>query len=242
MGAPGRYAFVSDLHLGPDSDPGGERERTFIRFLRQLPSDVSGLFLLGDIFDFWVDYRDVVPRGSVRVLAALAEVAQRTEVWFFRGNHDWWVTDYFEKELGMHIVREPFRIFEFGGRRVLMGHGDTLGCHDGKSKLIFHVFRNKACIALLKSLHPRWVFRFARAWAASSRRRHPGPASFSGKDSGLYKFADEYGRGRDIDLYLFGHWHARARLSVESGGELQVLGAWTSPEDTFWFSDAAPTT
>lgn len=239
MDAEGRYYFVADTHLGAAADPGGVREKAFVEFLRELPPDAKGLFLLGDIFDFWVDYRDVVPRGSVRVLAALAEVAQRTDVWFFRGNHDWWVTDYFEKELGVHIVQEPYRVFDLAGRRVLMGHGDTLGAHDRKSKLIFHVFRNKTCIALLKCLHPRWVFRLARAWSAASRRRHPEPAPFAGTQSPLYRYVNEYGRrlavagGTGIDLYIFGHWHAPADLPVESGGRLRVLPAWKGPADTF---------
>ena len=101
-----------------------------------------------------------------------------------------------------------------------------------KSKLIFHVFRNKACIALLKMLPPHWVFRFAHAWSARSRRRHPEPAPFGGRETSLYRFVNEYGRDHDIDLYIFGHWHAPARLPVESGGELIILPAWTQPEDT----------
>lgn len=233
MDAEGRYYFVADTHLGAEADPGGVREKAFVDFLHALPPDAKGLFLLGDIFDFWVDYRDVVPRGNVRVLAALADVAQRTDVWFLRGNHDWWVSDYFEKELGVHIVEEPYRVFDLGGRRVLMGHGDTLGAHDRKSKLIFHVFRNKACIALMRSLPPRWVFRLAHAWSASSRRRHPGSPLFPGKESGLYHFVNDYGLSHDIDLYVFGHWHAPADLPVESGGRLRVLPAWKGPADTF---------
>lgn len=231
----GRYAFVADLHLGPDSDPGGVREQAFVQYLKSLPSDLKGLFLLGDIFDFWVDYHDVVPRGGVRVLAALADVAARTDVWFFRGNHDWWVTDYFEKELGVRIVREPYRVFDLDGKKVLMGHGDTLGAHDAKSKMIFHVFRNRTCIALLKCLPPRWVFGFARAWSARSRKHHPVPVPFQGKDAGVYRFADAYGRSHPApDLYLFGHLHAPGRIPVASGGELIVLPAWASPEDTLF--------
>ena len=228
----GRYYFVSDLHLGAEADPGGVRERAFVAFLRSLPSDAKALYLLGDIFDFWVDYRDVVPRGCVRALAALAEVAERMDVWFFRGNHDWWVTDYFEKELGIHIVREPVKEIDLDGRKICLGHGDTLGARDAKSKLIFHVFRNKTCLALLKALPPHWVFRFAHNWSARSRRHHPEPASFPGREAPLYRFANEYGRERAIDLYIFGHWHAPARLPVESGGELIVLGAWSQASDT----------
>jgi len=230
-----RYCFVADLHLGPDSDPDGVREQSFVAFLKALPPDLKGLFLLGDIFDFWVDYRDVVPRGGVRVLAALSEVAGHTDVWFFRGNHDWWVTDYFEKELGVHLVREPYRVFDLDGCRVLMGHGDTLGAHDFKSKLIFHVFRNRICIELLKALHPRWAFRFARWWSSHSRKRHPGPYSFRGRESGLWQFADAYGRENPpADRYVFGHLHTSERLPVDSGGELVVLGAWNQPEDALF--------
>lgn len=230
----GRYCFVADLHLGPDSDPGGERERTFVAFLKALPSDVKGLYLLGDIFDYWMDYRDMVPRGNVRTLAALAEMAERMEVRFYPGNHDWWVTDYFEKELGVHIVHEPWEILDLDGKKVMLGHGDTLGCDDWKSKLIFYVFRNKVCLALLKSLHPRLVFRFARSWAAASRRRHPVPPPFSGRDLPIYKFVNEFGRTHDVDLYVFGHWHSAGVVDVESGGRLRILGAWEGPEDTFF--------
>lgn len=230
---PGRYYFVSDLHLGAEADPGGVREKAFVAFLHSLPADAKALYLLGDIFDFWIDYRDVVPRGSVRVLAALAEVAERTDVWFFRGNHDWWVTDYFEKELGVRIVREPYRVFDLDGKKVLLGHGDTLGAHDAKSKMIFHVFRNRTCIALLKCLPPRWVFGFARAWSARSRRHHPVPTPFQGEKTGVYRFADDYGRTHPApDLYIFGHLHASGRIAVASGGELIVLPAWAGPEDT----------
>ena len=234
MDASGRYCFVADLHLGPDTDPDGARERAFVQFLHTLPPDIKGLYLLGDIFDFWVDYHDVVPRGNVRLLAALAGTAERMDVWFFRGNHDWWLTDYFEKELGVHIVQEPYRILELNGVRVMVGHGDTLGAHDLKSKMIFHLFRNKVCIALLKALHPRWVFAFARRWAAASRRRHTPPPAFAAEATPVYRFVNEFGKGKGISLYLFGHWHSPGQVPVESGGTLHLLGAWTRPEDAFY--------
>lgn len=228
MGDTGRYCFVSDIHLGA-ADPDGVRERSFVHFLESLPGDVKALFLLGDIFDFWVDYRDVVPRGCVRTLAALAKVAERIPVYFFRGNHDWWVTDYFEKELGVRIVREPYAVMDVGGWKVCMGHGDTLGCRDWKSKLIFHLFRNRACIALLRALPPRWVFALARKWAAASRKRHA-PMPFSGREMPIYAFADAFGKEHDIDLYIFGHWHSSGRVAVESGGEMILLSAWSGKE------------
>ena len=232
MADTGKYYFACDLHLGA-ADPGGQRERLFVDFLRSLPADAKGLFLLGDIFDFWVDYHDVVPRGGVRALAAISEVAGRMDVWYFRGNHDWWVTDYFEKELGVKIVREPYRVMELQGKRVCIGHGDTLGCKDLKSRMVFHLFRNPVCIALLKMLHPRWVFSFAHAWAANSRKHHPTRAITVDTESGIYKFVNEFGKKEPVDLYVFGHWHSPARLPVESGGELVVIGDWSEGVNYF---------
>lgn len=232
MDSSGRYVFVSDLHLGPETDPGCAKERSFVSFLKSLPSDVKGLFLLGDVFDFWVEYRDVVPRGNVRALAAIAEAAERMEVWFFGGNHDWWMRGYFEEELGVHVVKEPFRVFELGGIKVLAGHGDTVGKRDWRARFIAGLFRNRVCIAMLKALHPRWVFGFARRWASFSRKKHT-PPPFAGKASPLYVFADEYGRSEHIDHYVFGHWHCHGRIDVESGGELHQIGAWDVGQDNY---------
>lgn len=232
MAEKGKYYFVSDLHLGA-SDPEGARERAFVAFLRNLPADVRGLFILGDLFDFWVDYREVVPRGHVRVLAALADIAERSDVWFFRGNHDWWTTDYFEKELGIKVVGEDFMVMDLDGCKVCMGHGDTVGAENRKARMTGRLFRNKLCIALMKSLPTRWVFPFARRWSASSRSHHAGSGTLPGRDSAIYRFADAFGRGRDIDRYVFGHWHTPARIPVESGGELVLLGAWKGEADTY---------
>jgi len=232
MADTGKYYFVCDLHLG-EADPGGVRERLFVDSLRALPADAKGLFLLGDIFDFWVDYRAVVPRGGVRALAAIADVADRMPVWFFPGNHDWWVTDYFEKELGVKIVHKPYEVMELQGKRVCIGHGDTLGCKDLKSKMVFHVFRSPLCLTLLKALPTRWVFSFAHAWAAHSRKNHPPRAITVDENSGIYQFVNEFGKKQPIDLYIFGHWHSPARLKVESGGELVVIGDWSEGVNYF---------
>ena len=226
MADTGQYYFVCDLHLGLP-DKGGEKERLFVDFLKGLPADAKGLFLLGDIFDFWVDYKDVVPRGGVRALAAIAEVAERMDVWYFRGNHDWWITDYFEQELGVHIVREPYRVMELKGQQVCIGHGDTLGCRDAKSWVVFHLFRNRALIALLRAVHPRWVFRLAHAWSAESKKHHPDRGIKVDRASGIYQFANTFGQRQHIDRYIFGHWHSPAHMEVESGGVLDVIGDWS---------------
>ena len=226
MADTGQYYVVCDLHLGLP-DKGGEKERLFVDFIKGLPADATGLFLLGDIFDFWVDYKDVVPRGGVRALAAIAEVAERIDVWYFRGNHDWWITDYFEQELGVRIVREPYRVMELKGQQVCIGHGDTLGCRDAKSWVVFHLFRNRALIALLRAVHPRWVFRLAHAWSAESKKHHPDRGIKVDRASGIYQFANAFGQRQHIDRYIFGHWHSPAHMEVESGGVLDVIGDWS---------------
>ena len=232
MADTGKYYFVCDLHLGlPDTD--GKKERLFVDFLKGIPADAKGLFLLGDIFDFWVDYKDVVPRGNVRTLAAIAEVAERMDVWYFRGNHDWWLTDYFKKELGVQVVKEPYRVMELGGEQVCIGHGDTLGCRDAKSWIVFHLFRNRVLIALLRAVHPRWVFKLAHAWSAQSKKHHPDRGIKVDKESGIYQFANEFGKTRHIDRYIFGHWHSPAHMEVESGGVLDVIGDWSEGENYF---------
>ena len=234
----GKYYFTADVHMGSKDDSEGLLEREFVDFLHAIPQDAKALYLLGDIFDFWVDYKEVVPRGYVRTLAALAELVDRgVEVFFYPGNHDWWVTDYFEKELGVRIVRDSCQVLELGGRRICTGHGDMPGASDWKSKFIFHLFRNRFCIALMKALPTRLSFGIAHGWSASSRKGHPEQVNLV--STGLYEFADSFGRKRAeagepaIDLYIFGHIHTPARVPVPSGGELVILGDWSSGPQYF---------
>lgn len=230
--AAGKYYFTADVHLGSKDDTDGRLEREFLAFLQSIPADARGLYLLGDIFDFWVDWRDVVPRGYVRILTALAELAARgVDVRFLPGNHDWWVTDYFEEELGVKIIHENWTLMEIEGKRICAGHGDMPGAADFKSRLIFHLFRSRFWIGVLKTLHPRLAFGLARKWSAHSRKGHPEDLEVT--STGLYRFVDEFGRMRaeageaPIDLYIFGHIHTPARIPVPSGGELIVLGDWS---------------
>lgn len=226
--------------MGMSEDAGGSRERAFVDFLHSIPADAKALFLLGDIFDFWIDYKDVVPRGHVRTLSALAELVDRgVEVWFYPGNHDWWVTDYFEKELGVKIVHECWSVLDIEGRRVCIGHGDIPGAYAMKSKLIFHLFHSKFWIRVLKALHPNRVFALARRWTRSSRRKHPPVTEVA--STGLYRFVDDLGRNlKDsgqpgVDLYIFGHIHTPAHIPVPSGGELIVLGDWSQGPEYYCF-------
>lgn len=227
----GSHFFAADVHIGASSDPEGLAERRFTAFLNSLPADTEGLWLLGDIFDFRVEYRDVVPRGGIRALGALAALADRgVKIHYICGNHDWWMSDYLEKELGAEIIRERFVLRDVGGLRLCLGHGDGLGQRSLAERFIFGLFRNPVCIALMKALPPRWVFAFARNWSASSRRRHKG-YRFRGEEDPLYRFADGLGRSEKVDAYIFGHQHTPVEADIPSGGKLYVLGDWSKGEN-----------
>ncbi|MCF0164270.1 MAG: UDP-2,3-diacylglucosamine diphosphatase [Bacteroidales bacterium] len=222
------YFFVSDVHLkgsaGKTSSDDKETAR-FLEFLDSLPSSAKGLYLLGDIFDFWVDYKYVIPKGFTRVLGKLASLADSgLEVHFFPGNHDWWTFGYLETEIGMKVHYEPY-VTEISGKRVFMAHGDGLGF----KTVIDCLFKNKVCIALLKCLPSRWVFSFAHKWSAGSRNNTAKQSYvFQGEEDPLYKYAADYENNSQekIDIFVFGHIHSPARIATPAGGELIILGDW----------------
>jgi len=228
MDSGGQYFFVSDVHLGSAYDLDGSRERAFVSFLRSLPEDTKALYLLGDIFDFWIEYRDVIPKGFSRVFGEFARLADAgVKITFFKGNHDYWGKDYFKKEFGFRIIDETHIIEEINGLNICMGHGDGIGLNSTYKKMVFAMFRSRFCIKLLKMLHPSSIFNFAKAWSKSSRKKNlQTPYKFAGKEDSLYKFVNELGRNRKIDFFIFGHIHDRAETDVESGGKLFVLDDW----------------
>lgn len=226
MASSGVY-FVADVHIGAPTDPQGTSEKRFVEFLKTMPEDASDLYMLGDIFDFWVEYQDVVPRGAVRALGALAELADRgVKLHFVCGNHDYWVTDYFEKELGAEIIRDPYFFREIDGRRLCIAHGDGIGPRTFGERFIFRLFRSKVCIALLKTLHPCTVFSFAHWWSARSRKRHSAYVFVEGKDP-LYRFAEDIAGREKVDVFVFGHLHASVSTVLPCGAKLYVLGDWS---------------
>lgn len=236
MDGEGRYYFVSDVHLGAADDPEGIREKAFISFLDSIPKETRAIFFLGDIFDFWVDYKRVVPRGHTRVLGRFALLADRgVKLHFFKGNHDWWMTDYFSREFGAVVVDEPFLVVPLEGKNFCIGHGDSLNCSDSKARLIFHLFRNRFLIRLMKSLPSSWVFSLAGKWAGHSRKQHSG-YNFDIDGSDILKFAEEMSLSRPIDYFIFGHFHTPSRTLLKGGGELVVLGDWSRGANYLYFS------
>lgn len=222
------YLFVSDLHLGFGGDDNMLLQRRFADFLDSVPESVRTVYLLGDIFNFWVEYKSVVPRGFTRILAAFSRLVERgVEVVLVKGNHDWWGTDYMQRETGLKVVERQPLFVEHCGLKLCIAHGDGLGRLSFSERVIKAVFRNRLCITLLKALPTRWIAAFGNRWSASSHKRHKKhPFVFRGKDDRLYRFSNELGTTRKIDAYIYGHLHKAVELEVESGGVMYVLEDW----------------
>ncbi len=227
--------FVSDVHLGLQvADPAG-RERRFANFLRSLPEDTAALYLLGDIWDFWYEYRDVVPKGYIRVFAALQALMDRgVKVYFFEGNHDIWTYSYFE-ELGMIKLTQP-HLVEIGGKTFCLGHGDGLGPVPAGYRVLQSVFRSRVTQFLFSLLHPFLAFRFGSGWSRNSRLSHDQEYVFRGKDEPLYKFAEEFASANNVDYFIFGHYHADVRMTLSSGSGFFILKDWIKSSPYLCFS------
>lgn len=217
--------FVSDVHLGLDVKDPAARERRFVDFLKGLPQETSALYMLGDIWDFWYEYRDVVPRGYVRVFAALQELMDRgVNVYFFQGNHDVWTYGYFE-ELGMKRLEQP-TLVEIGGKNFCLGHGDGLGPVPFGYRFLRGVFHNKVLQFLFSLLHPWIAFGFGNGWSRGNRLAHDKAYVFAGKDEPLYRFAENYCKEHEVDYFIFGHYHADVCIDMPSGAQFRVLKDW----------------
>ncbi len=219
------YYFVSDVHLGLGLNDPADREARFVAFLKGIPREkAAALFMLGDIWDFWYEYRDVVPRCGTRVIAALVDLMDSgVQVWFCPGNHDIWCYSYFES-LGMHRFDQPFYT-ELGGKRFCLGHGDALGGAGRGYSFMLKVFHNKVLQKMFSTLHPWIAFRIGLGLSNSNRRTHE-PYHFRGAEEPLYKFAlSESGR-RKVDYFVFGHFHDAVDLVLPTGSRLIVLKDW----------------
>ena len=217
--------FVADVHLGLQvADPAG-RERRFADFLRSLPADTDAVYLLGDIWDFWYEYRDVVPKGYVRVLAALQDLMDRgVKVYFFQGNHDVWTYSYFE-ELGMKKLVQP-AVVEIDGKRFCLGHGDGLGPVPFGYRFLRGVFHNRFLQIMFSMLHPWLAYRLGNGWSRGNRLARHEEYVFKGKDEPLCKFAEAYAAENAVDYFVFGHYHASVDMTLSSGARLLVLKDW----------------
>lgn len=231
----GKYAyFAADVHLGLQVGDPAAREKAFVDFLRSISSDAGSLYLLGDIWDFWYEYRDVVPKGYVQVFAAIEDlISSGVKVYFFPGNHDVWAYSYFE-ELGMIKLRQP-ALVEIGGKSLCIGHGDGLGPVPLGYRILRGIFHNKVLQALFSMVHPTIAFRLGYGWSRHNRlaRGEKAQYVFKGESEPLYKFAVQYAASHKVDYFVFGHYHVDVNVEIPGGSRLIILKDWIG-QPSFW--------
>jgi UDP-2,3-diacylglucosamine hydrolase len=223
--------FLSDLHLGaPYFEDSHKSEKRVVDFLDSIKEDADVIYLLGDILDYWYEYRYVVPRGYVRFFGKLAELTDRgiRIVWFI-GNHDIWIYDYIPNELGVEVV-DGYRVENINGKNFFLTHGDGVGKLKPSFKLIRTIFRNKFCQKLYSSLNPRWTVPFAYRWSDHSRKKGgPTPEMADWMLKNITAFSKEYLQSHpDIDYFVYGHLHIVRDLPLEEKARILVLGEWIS--------------
>ncbi len=224
----GKIYFVSDIHLGaPALKNNRERELLFTRWLDEIKDDVAELYLMGDIFDFWYEYKKVVPRGFTRVLGRIAQLSDRgVPVHFFTGNHDVWMFDYLEEELGATVHHEEI-ITEINGRKFFLAHGDGLDKSDTGYLFLKRIFTNKPLQWLFSRLHPNFAFWLAHKWSASSRlSKSDIEPDFMVNQDGIYKFATDFLKTTRVDYFVMGHRHQMVCQKMEGGATFVLLGDW----------------
>ncbi|MDR2843315.1 MAG: UDP-2,3-diacylglucosamine diphosphatase [Candidatus Symbiothrix sp.] len=226
----GKIYFASDLHLGSTAieDP-KITEKRFVRWLDSIKSDAEALYLLGDIFDFWFEYKKVVPRGFTRFLGKIAEMHDNgTEIHFFIGNHDMWMFDYFPDELGVMVHHEPY-LTEIKGKKFYLAHGDGLGDRSRSFRFLSAIFHNRICQSLFARIPSRIGVGFAHCWSKHNRTKDLALSlPYMGEDKEyLVLYAKDYIREHpEIDFLIFGHRHILLDLMLNRKARMLILGDW----------------
>lgn len=225
--------FITDAHLGSRGVPDNRaQEQKLVRFLDSIKEEASAVYMLGDMFDFWYEYRMVVPRGFTRFLGKVSELTDHgIEVHFFTGNHDIWCGDYLPRECGVILHREPL-LTTLCGKRFYIAHGDGMGDPSLSFRLLRGIFHSRLCQTLFSALHPRWGVDFGLAWAKHSRLKHGqegGDPPYLGEDREfLVRYAKDYLKSHPdgVDYFLFGHRHIELDLMLSHTSRLMILGDW----------------
>lgn len=221
--------FASDFHLGvPDYLSSREREDRIVRWLDEISKDAQEIYLVGDLFDFWFEYKHAVPRGYVRLLGKLAKLSdQGVKITLFTGNHDMWIFDYLPQEIGCELHREPIER-EYNGFKFLIGHGDGLGPGDKGYKFIKKIFASKVCQWLFARLHPNFGIGLANFFSRRSRKMTGNSDDhYLGDDEWLVSYSNEVLENKDIDYFVFGHRHFPLDILLKNGKARYLnLGEW----------------
>lgn len=221
--------FSSDNHLGaPTYKESRERERIFIKWLDTIKHDAEIIFLLGDLFDFWFEYKTVVPKGFVRTLGKLAELRDSgIQIYFFVGNHDLWMNDYFETELNIPVFHKP-KTFEFNNKKFFIGHGDGLGPGDKGYKRMKKVFANPFSKWLYRWLHPDIGVRLAQYLSVKNKLiSGDEDVKFLGEENEwLALYSKRKLKEQHYDYFVFGHRHLPMEIKLSETSTYFNLGDW----------------
>jgi len=224
----GKIYFASDFHLGlPAGTPPIEREKRVVAWLNSIAPDAKEIYLLGDIFDFWWEYRLVVPRGFTRFLGTVSAIADSgIPVHFFTGNHDMWTSDYLSDECGLIIHNEPVTL-KIDGKTFHLAHGEGLGTTSTGYKILLWIFRNNLLRRVYSSLHPSIGIGIGQKWSLSSRLGKGIMLEFMGEEKeDLIRYARDILKKEKVDFFIFGHRHLAMSYKLESGPEIIFLGDW----------------
>ena len=221
--------FASDQHLGaPTPEASLPREKKFVAWLDKVKEDAEAIFLLGDLFDFWFEYKTVVPKGFVRVLGKLAEIRDAgIPIYFFVGNHDLWMRDYFEKELNIPVFHES-KEFILNGKSFLIGHGDGLGPGDKGYKRMKKVFTFPFFQWLFRWLHPDWGVKLGQYMSVKNKLiSGDEDAKFLGEENEwLVQYCKRKLETKHYDYFVFGHRHLPLEIDLKENSKYINLGDW----------------
>lgn len=219
-----KYYFLSDAHIGTwivaDSR---EHEQRLVSWLDMVRHDATEIFLVGDIFDFWFEYRRCVPKGYCRLLGKLAELTDSgIKIHFFIGNHDLWTFGYLEQEIGLQVYKTP-QIFELMGLKFFITHGDGINDESRIFRISRRLFHSKVMQRCFAAIHPDIGIAIARRMSNNNRKKHSYIEYKGENDEPLVTFAKNY-TDTHIDYFIFGHRHIVLNLQIPSGSHIVILG------------------
>jgi UDP-2,3-diacylglucosamine hydrolase len=220
--------FASDFHLGtPTNEPSLVREKKVVKWLKKIKSDAQHIFILGDIFDFWFEYKYTIPKGFTRLQGTLMELRDEgIPITFFSGNHDIWMFHYFQDEFDIPVYRDPAFV-KINNKSFLIGHGDGLGPGDRKYKFFKKLFENPVSQSMFKWIHPDIAFRIANRYSKKSRLKNlHKDHEFKDDNEWLFHYCKDVEENKHHDYYIFGHRHLPFILDINNNSRYINIGDW----------------
>jgi UDP-2,3-diacylglucosamine hydrolase len=222
--------FASDFHLGvPSREESLAREKKIVRWLDQVKVDAHAIYLVGDIFDFWFEYRHAIPKGFIRLQGKLAELSDSgLPIYLFTGNHDMWMFDYFTREMNIPVIRKPISI-NINNHKFYIGHGDGLGPKDYTYKVLKKIFAHKLSQWLFARIHPNLGIGVANFWSRKSRIRNTQTDEvYKPGEEWLESYCTTMEKSNHHDYYIFGHRHLPLYLQINNSSQYINLGEWVN--------------